>query len=82
MPADMTAVETQMKDVPLDTKVPVDSEGDACDFGSGMNWQGVIRDERTAKYCVKWVYKIEFYRSCGLRGPNAENRSGGLTKLD
>ena len=53
MPADMTAVETQMEDVPLDMKVHVDSEGNAYDFGFGMNWQGVIRDERTERYCTK-----------------------------
>ncbi len=53
MPADMTAVETQMEDVPLDMEVHVDTEGNAYDFGFGMNWQGVIRDERTGKYCSK-----------------------------
>ena len=53
MPADMTTVETQMEDVPLDMKVHVDSEGNAYDFGFGMNWQGVIRDERTERYCTK-----------------------------
>ena len=53
MPADMNTVETQMEDVPLDMKVHIDSEGNAYDFGFGMNWQGVIRDERTAGYCMK-----------------------------
>ena len=53
MPADMATVEKQFEDVPLDMKVHVDSEGNAYDFGFGMNWQGVIKDERTARYCSK-----------------------------
>ncbi len=52
MPFDMNTVETQMEDVPLDMKVHVDSEGNAYDFCFGLNWQGVITDERTGKYCL------------------------------
>lgn len=50
MPINMATVETQMEDVPFDMEVHIDTEGNAYDFGFGQNWQGVIRDQRTAKY--------------------------------
>jgi beta-glucosidase len=50
MPADMHAVETQAEDLPLDMKCFRDTEGHVYDFGFGMNWSGVIKDARTAKY--------------------------------
>lgn len=50
MPASMETVEQQMEDVPHDMKVHVDSEGNAYDFAFGLNWEGVINDERTRKY--------------------------------
>ncbi len=50
MPADMRTVETQLEDVPRDLKCYVDSEGHTYDFAFGMNWKGVIEDERKAKY--------------------------------
>ncbi|MBD2752875.1 glycoside hydrolase family 3 protein [Spirosoma validum] len=50
MPADMKTVETQAEDVPRDMTSYVDSDGNSYDFGFGLNWKGVIRDERTAKY--------------------------------
>jgi beta-glucosidase len=50
MPADMQTVEQQFEDVPRDMKVHVDSEGNPYDFGFGLNWKGVIKDARTAKY--------------------------------
>ncbi len=50
MPADMATVEKQFEDVPFDMEVHVDSEGNAYDFGFGLNWSGVIGDERTQKY--------------------------------
>ncbi len=43
-------VEAQKEDVPFDLLCRVDSEGNAYDFGLGMNWAGVIQDGRTAKY--------------------------------
>jgi beta-glucosidase len=52
MPADMSTVETQMEDVPFDMEVHVDTEGNTYDFGFGMNWSGIIQDERTAKYQI------------------------------
>ncbi|MEL4456250.1 glycoside hydrolase family 3 protein [Lutimonas vermicola] len=50
MPADMNTVETQFEDVPRDMKPYVDSEGNTYDFAFGLNWQGVITDERVEKY--------------------------------
>lgn len=62
MPKDMDAVEAQCEDVPRDAEVYVDSEGNAYDFTFGMNWSGVISDERTAKYNVAPLTTPE-YRS-------------------
>ena len=50
MPADMRIVEEQFEDVPRDMKCYTDSEGHLYDFAFGMNWKGVIDDERVAKY--------------------------------
>ena len=50
MPKNMVTVETQMEDVPFDMEPYIDSEGNSYDFGFGLNWQGVIQDQRTAKY--------------------------------
>jgi beta-glucosidase len=50
MPADMKTVEEQSEDVPRDMKCYFDSDGNKYDFGFGLNWKGVINDERAAKY--------------------------------
>lgn len=50
MPGNMKTVEEQYEDVPQDMDVTVDSEGNGYDFGFGMNWSGVISDERTEQY--------------------------------
>ncbi|WP_221565825.1 glycoside hydrolase family 3 N-terminal domain-containing protein [Alkalihalobacillus sp. TS-13] len=50
MPASMKTVEEQFEDVPHDMDVHVDSEGNAYDFTFGLNWDGVISDERVKKY--------------------------------
>lgn len=52
MPANMETVEAQFEDVPRDMKCHVDSEGNTYDFAFGLNWSGVIKDSRTAKYNV------------------------------
>lgn len=49
-PADMATVERQFEDVPRDMVPYVDSEGHAYDFAYGLNWSGVIDDERVRKY--------------------------------
>ena len=50
MPANMKTVERQKEDVPFDMECHVDSEGHVYDFAFGMNWSGVIADERVARY--------------------------------
>lgn len=52
MPAGMETVEAQFEDVPRDMECHVDSDGNKYDFAFGLNWSGVIRDGRTAKYNV------------------------------
>lgn len=50
MPAHMRTVEEQLEDVAHDMECHVDSEHHVYDFAFGMNWSGVIEDERTMKY--------------------------------
>lgn len=50
MPANMETVEAQNEDCAFDMRVFTDSEGHAYDFAYGMNYSGVISDERTMKY--------------------------------
>ncbi|WP_454804141.1 glycoside hydrolase family 3 N-terminal domain-containing protein [Mucilaginibacter phyllosphaerae] len=50
MPLDMKVVEAQYEDVPHDMKCYTDAEGHVYDFAYGLNWKGVIKDARTAKY--------------------------------
>ncbi len=50
MPANMKTVEEQKEDVPFDMICHVDSEGNAYDFGFGLSWSGVIRNERVEGY--------------------------------
>lgn len=50
MPANMETVEAQKEDVPFDMEPHTDSEANKYDFGFGLNWKGVIKDSRTAKY--------------------------------
>ena len=50
MPADMEAVEKQKEDVAFDMECYQDGEGHTYDFGFGMNFEGVIADERIRRY--------------------------------
>ena len=50
LPRDMETVEAHCEDKPLDIEPYVDSTGNAYDFGFGLNWQGVITDDRTKRY--------------------------------
>lgn len=50
MPANMDTVEAQDEDVPRDMECYTDSEGNTYDFGFGMNWSGVISDDRVNTY--------------------------------
>lgn len=53
MPANMETVEKQSEDVAFDMQCYTDSEGHVYDFGFGMNFTGVIEDERTRIYAGK-----------------------------
>ena len=50
LPKDMDTVETQQEDVPFDLTPYTDECGNAYDFGFGLSFDGVISDDRTAKY--------------------------------
>ena len=50
MPANMKTVELQDEDIPHDMLCYTDIDGHTYNFGFGMNWKGVIKDARTAKY--------------------------------
>jgi len=50
MPASMKTVEEQFEDVPRDMESYTDSEGNVYDFAYGLNWSGVINDERVNTY--------------------------------
>ncbi len=52
MPANMDTVEMQAEDVPRDMDCHVDSDGNTYDFAFGMDWSGVIHDERVETYAV------------------------------
>jgi len=50
MPANMATVERQFEDVPHDMDAHVDAAGHTYNFAFGLNWEGVIDDERVARY--------------------------------
>ncbi len=50
IPANMETVELHCEDVPFDMESHIDSEGHVYDFAYGMNWDGIIRDDRVLKY--------------------------------
>jgi len=50
MPKDMETIEKQFEDVPHDMEPYVDKQGNSYDFAFGLNWDGVIQDERVLKY--------------------------------
>ena len=50
LPRNMETVENQDEDVAFDMECYEDSEGHRYDFGYGMNFEGVISDERTRRY--------------------------------
>lgn len=56
MPANMETVEEQLEDVPHDMECHIDEEGNIYDFAYGMNFSGVIDDERVRRY--KLIEKI------------------------
>jgi len=50
MPADMLTVEAQLEDVPRDMQPYRDADSHTYDFSFGLNWNGVIQDERVNTY--------------------------------
>ena len=52
MPKDMDDVEAQAEDTPRDMECYTDSVGHKYDFAYGLNYSGVICDERVKKYSV------------------------------
>ena len=56
-PASMEAVEAQSEDLPRDVECYVDANGNTYDFAFGMNWSGVIDDERVATYSAEPLTK-------------------------
>lgn len=50
LPANMVTVEEQFEDVPCDMIPYTDSEGNQYDFAFGLNWKGIIDDNRVEKY--------------------------------
>ena len=50
MPKDMDTVEMQAEDLGLDMECYEDECGHTYDFAYGMNYQGVINDDRVTKY--------------------------------
>ena len=64
MPASMAAIEAQQEDLPRDCECYVDADGNTYDFAFGLNWSGVINDERVETYKVEpltHVENIEFH---------------------
>ena len=59
MPKDMDTVEAQLEDVPRDMDCYVDADGNTYDFCYGLNWGGVIDDERTKTYKAAPLTKPE-----------------------
>ena len=53
LPADMETVEAHCEDLPFDLRCHTDTEGHVYDFAYGMNWRGVIQDERVKNYQYK-----------------------------
>lgn len=50
LPAGMKTVDEQLEDKPRDMVCYTDSNGNSYDFAFGLNWKGVINDERVKKY--------------------------------
>ncbi|MDR2729561.1 MAG: glycoside hydrolase family 3 protein [Treponema sp.] len=50
IPKDMDTVEMHNEDIPFDIEPYRDECGNCYDFAFGLNWNGVIKDERVMKY--------------------------------
>lgn len=61
MPKSMEAVEAQDEDTVRDVECYVDANGNTYDFAFGMNWSGVINDERVKTYKVDPISECESF---------------------
>ena len=59
LPADMKTVETQQEDVPHDMRCYQDQDGHVYDIAFGLNWKGVITDQRVKKYGQRIIVTVE-----------------------
>lgn len=59
MPKDMLDVEAQLEDVPRDMECYTDADGNKYDFAFGLNWSGVIDDDRVKTYKVNPLTMVE-----------------------
>ena len=50
--------EAQLEDVPRDMECYVDSDGNTYDFAFGLNWSGVINDERVQTYSAPALTEV------------------------
>ncbi len=57
MPKDMEDIERQAEDTPRDMECYTDSVGHKYDFAYGLNYSGVICDDRVKKYAVPVILK-------------------------
>ena len=78
-PANMEEVEKQLEDVPRDMECYKDAAGNVYDFAFGMNWSGVIDDERTKTYKQEPISKVE---SVKLFGEAEEETVKKISELD
>lgn len=60
-PANMEAVEKQLEDVSRDMECYVDANGNTYDFAFGLNWSGVINDERVTTYSAEPISKVQAF---------------------
>ena len=59
MPKDMIDVEKQLEDVSRDMECYTDADGNTYDFAYGLNYSGKISDDRTKKYGVDPLTKLD-----------------------
>ena len=74
-PKDMEAVEKQLCDVPRDMECYVDTMGNTYDFAFGLNWTGIIDDERVSAYSVEPLKTPEKFDYAAYEAANAANQN-------
>ena len=60
-PKDMETVEAQLTDVPRDVTCYTDAAGNTYDFAFGMNWSGIIKDDRVSTYSAAPISKVSSF---------------------